>query len=689
MKSWDTKWLVLLFALTGFAIAEPVFELFRQTPEFLIARQNTVADVWALTAMLSFLLPVIAVLPAWILSERYPRFAKGYLWGVAAILCTCLFAQFIQPFEGISTALFLVLSLGAAVPVSYLLLFTRWRLLASVLAVIALVFPLRFLFFSTVIDDVRGLPESSFSLSGLEQAPDIVFIVFDELPVSTLLDNNLQVDGRLFPGFKRLQNMSNWYFNTSSISDSTMVAVPAILTGIYPDERAVQPTIAEQPLNLFTLLRNRYSYNVTESVARLCPADQCSLSGPGNLSRFRALLLDLLAIYLHRVTPGAWQGSLPDVALNWSGFFADRQVFFPQGWLDHMGQLIEVDRPGLFRAFISSIKATNDKPGLNFIHVLIPHEPLSYLPSGENYGLVWMRGRIDERWEHHDWAIVSARQRHYLQVQLADRLLDELLDQLENEGMLDSSLVVVVSDHGASMLPGDQKRVLSDENAASMLRVPVFIKSPGQVSGQRVTSPVMTVDILPTILSQLGVDTSGLNLDGIDLGALPLAANRDRFANSYASGQLKMKLISEDKLDVRGITADNREQLGLDGENSSLWDIGPFGDFRGHDLSVICTPEKSSLKYHLSETRPLPHAELDRTIPAYVAGTVSGPEIPQESSPFVISSNGLIAASGLTWNLRGKWLFFALVEPAWVKQANWAPEIALVVDGLCLRGLDD
>ena len=684
MSSRSSGWLVLIFGLTGFAVAEPVFELLRQTPQFLVARQNTERDLWALTLSLNFILPMILVLPAWIMDVRYPRISKGYVWVVAAVLCACFFAQLIQPIEDISTGAFLALSLGASVPVSYLLLFTRWKLLAVVLAVIALALPLRFLFFSTVLDDIRGLPESSFILGALEKAPDIIFVVFDELPVATLLGNNLQVDGRLFPGFKRLQKMSTWYFDTISVSDSTVDAVPAMLTGLYPQERLAKPTMAEQPANLFALLRNHYSYNVAESVTRLCPIEQCGLTGPSGPSRFNALLLDLLAIYLHRVTPETWRGGLPDVESNWSGFFADRQIFFPQGWKEHMRGLDKVDKPAFFRRFISSIKPSKGRPSLNFIHLLIPHEPLAYFPNGENYGLAWVRGRVGERWEHHEWAIVSAKQRHYLQAQLADRLVNELLDHLESEGMLDGSLVLVASDHGTSFMPGGQKRLLSDDNAASLLRVPLFIKSPGQVTGQRVTSPVMTIDILPTILAQLGVEITSLGLDGIDLGALPLPDTRPRSANS--SLQRKIRLISEDKLNVAGITAHNRDQLKLEAENTSLWGIGPFGQFRGQDVSTICAPREASLRYRFSRTKLLAFTKPEMMVPAYVTGRVAGRDAPDESTPFVISSNGVVAASGFTWKFKDKWLFFALVEPGLVKQADWSPEVALVVAGRCLHG---
>ena len=654
----NLSWQVLLFALIGFAIAEPIYELFRQTPEFLIARQNTVSDVWALTALLSFGLPLIMLVPAWLMNRLKPHWAKVYIWIVSALLAAGLFAQIIQPFENLPPVGFVALSLLTAFPLAYLMLFTRWKMLAMVLAVFSLVLPIRFLFFSSVLQQVTGLPESSFVAGEVKESPDIVFVVFDELPLTTLLDNKLEIDGKQFPGFKRLGMISNWYFDATSVADSTMFSLPAMLTGRYPQDRAVIPTIAEQPVNLFTLLRHRYEFNVKELVTRLCPEEQCPLSSTGNLHRFGALLLDLSAVYLHRITPEAWRHALPDVDSNWSGFFADRQAFFPEGWKDHMGKLVELDRPAIFKQFITSVKAGADKPVLNFIHLMMPHEPLSYYPDGENYGLVWMRGRLEERWEHHDWSIVSAKQRHFLQTQLVDSLLDDLLDQLESAGILESSLLVVVSDHGTSFEKGGQKRVLSDSNAGSMLRVPLFIKAPGQMQGARVSAPVMTVDIFPTVMSALGVDPSQMALDGVSLDAESLGLSRKRVANSYASGQLKMKLIEEKDLRIRGLVSENREQLKLDDENLAMWGIGPLGAFRGKDLSSVCAPKSTSLRYHLSTAKPLKGVMEEGLLNAYVAGEVKGEGLPDSSSPFVVSNHGTIVASGMTWKLNESWHFF-------------------------------
>ena len=51
------KLLLLPVALCGFAVAQPVYNLLLQTPVFLVARQNTPLDVWALVLTLSLLLP--------------------------------------------------------------------------------------------------------------------------------------------------------------------------------------------------------------------------------------------------------------------------------------------------------------------------------------------------------------------------------------------------------------------------------------------------------------------------------------------------------------------------------------------------------------------------------------------------------------------------------------------------------
>ncbi len=677
--------LALPFALTGFAIAEPIFDLLKHTPAFLVARHNSPADVLTLTGVLSIALPLVLVLPAWGTIHRFPRFARAYQLTIASLLSGLLIAQLIHGWSEIPTGVFLTLVVVLAASFAYALLFTRWQMLARILAATALIFPLKFLLFSDTLSQVRGLAASSVTLAGeLAHTPPIVFVIFDELPVATLLDAEGQVDGRYFPGFRRLQQISNWYFNATTVANATMISVPAILDGLMPDASPQRQNLEEQVPNLFTLLRGQYAYNVAETYTSLCPEELCPVQGPGAVRRLRALLMDLTAIYLHKVTPPAWLGYLPDVGNDWSGFFAAEQRAVPRIWARHVGKTSLIDRPAYFRQFISSItpaQGPGEKPTLNVLHIPFPHRPIAYLPAGRNYGREWVRGQVDGRWENHHWSLVSGRQRYFLQAQLADQLLGELLDHLEQSAMLENSLVVVVSDHGVSFEKGDWARRLSANNAGSVLRVPLFIKAARQMTGKRVTQPVMTIDILPTILSQLGADAAAVQLDGINLDSQPLPDSRSR---QVVSNQ-RLRLMDEPKLAVEQIVADMRSQLKLDDEASGIWRIGPFDDQRGEELATICDANKGSLRYRHGKHTPLPNSPPDLFVPAFISGTIVGDFHLEDSAPFVISSNHLIAASGHLWKRCNRWRFAALVPPHLVEQPGWSPEISVLVNGQCLQ----
>jgi len=672
--------LLLAFSLCGFALAEPVYDLLLRTPAFLVARQNTPADVWALTGCLSVLLPFLAALPAWLGRRRWPRFARGWSWGFGSVFAALFFAQLLQPWLGGHALLFLVFAGLSGVAAAWLLVYSRWSVLAAVLALGALYFALRFLWFSPVSmqsDHFTAL--ASAHNAPHKRLPDIVFVILDELPVATLEDGRGHIDAALFPGFARLESMANWYYNTTTVSDGTVDAVPSILTGHYPREQASDLTVAAQPVNLFTLLGRRYHFNVAEAVTRMCPRSLCPRAGPPALQRFKALLLDMSAVYLHRVLPQRWTARLPDVSNNWSGFFAAPQVFFPQGWLKFAGQQTVIDRPAYFRRFIDSVRK-RAAPTLNFMHTLFPHGPHAYLPNGENYGLEWMRGQVDDQWGDVEWALVSGNQRHYLQTQYADRLLAELLDRLQQQGMLKEAMIVVVTDHGISFKANERRRALSSDNEAAMLRVPLFIKFPGQLEPRRIGTRAQTIDILPTVLSALGLSYDALHPDGSDLRTLPASTRRPRRASSYL--QREVRTLDESRLDIVPLVAVNRRQLKLDEPAGALWAIGPYDGHRGQPLETVCRPLTADIAADFDTFRPLPGASPDRTVRAYVAGHFSGKEAPADSQPFLISDRGRVVASGYTWSFNSQPQFFALVEPRFVKRAGWSPRAWL------LRGTD-
>lgn len=674
--------MLLPFALCGFSLAQSVYFLLLQTPEFLVARQSTAHEVQAMVLSLSFLIPLVLSLPGWLLWKKWPVIASIWCWIICSLLAALFLAQLLQQSIGAHWLLFLVISMVSGCLVAWLLLFTRWSLLGTSMAAIAVVFPAWFLLASPSLermDSFASMPPER--LDPEQPLPNIVFVVLDELPIATLLDDNHQVNEKLFPGFARLQSISNWYYDTTTASPGTVDAVPAILTGRFPSQDALDLTFENQPENLFTFLRSDYQYNVVEAVTRLCPKLLCPRSGPGLYVSTMTLLLDLAAIYAHRVAPLNWTTILPDVASNWSGFVAARHLILPQHWLKKSGDEPTSDWPGRFRQFIDSIQP-GSKSTFNFMHIIFPHGPYGYLPDGKNYGRVWMRGADKQRWDDVEWAIVSGKQRHYLQVQYADRLLNEMLDHLQQNSMLEDSLLVVVADHGINFARNEKRRSLTDLNTAAILRVPLFIKSPGQTEGRRIDGPVSTIDIVPTLMSVLGFASAQLETDGVVLGPESPAIHRKRFIISRSETELKE--LDESNLDISALVAASISQLNLASPQGALWEIGPYDKFRGQSIRGVCERVSKKTRVSFDAFRAIENASKEQIVPAFVSGKFTGAKVPLDSMPFLITSREVIVGSGFTWAFNERARFFAMVEPKYVRQENWSPKAWLVAGSECM-----
>ena len=107
-----------------------------------------------------------------------------------------------------------------------------------------------------------------------------------------------------------------------------------------------------------------------------------------------------------------------------------------------------------------------------------------------------------------------------------ETLVKTLVEKLKALGRYDDCLIILTSDHGeefyehGAWLHGPH---LYDES----VRVPLVIKFPGsRHKGVRVGSIVRSVDIMPTVLEEMGVEAKSLSLDGRSL--LPLASGREK-----------------------------------------------------------------------------------------------------------------------------------------------------------------
>ena len=105
--------------------------------------------------------------------------------------------------------------------------------------------------------------------------------------------------------------------------------------------------------------------------------------------------------------------------------------------------------------------------------------------------------------------IPEVRVRYAQEVEYADRQIGGLLDALRSGGLLDNTLIVVLSDHGEGL--GYHNHVGHIHQVYdTLLRVPLIMAWPGAVpEGRRVPDIVSLIDVFPTVAELLGVAAPG------------------------------------------------------------------------------------------------------------------------------------------------------------------------------------
>ena len=614
-------------------------------PEFFAARRAQPADILALVLLLGFLMPAGLVLVERLCDRIHHRLSLA----VHLSLLTSCFFLIALPSVSLYTreaawSPLLALAMGMGLT-GLVWRFQPFSTFVGLGAVAALVFPFTFLLHPAIIKQVNVFVEPPYPQ--VQAKHSIVMLVVDELPTSSIVRPDLTVDAEMFPNFARLAKTSTWYRRATTVADSTLMAVPAILTGKQPRPKAL-PSFRDHPLNLFTLLAKGYRCQISESRTNLCPPDVSSIKEAWT-AHIWSLAHDELLMIAHGTLPAQWKKGLPDIRFDFSDFGTTR---------------MKVDTKGKgeqFREFVSSI-TPQPGPQLIFLHTVLPHVPWRYLPDGKHYvdGQAEMLGMpVYELWNDSVYLVEQNFQRHLLQATFTDRLLGEFLDKLEKEDLFEDSLLIVVADHGASFVPSKSRRFVDKDDYFPILSVPLFIKLPQQKEARVDDRPVQLTDLMPTLVDFLDIEL-GWSFDGNSILS-PDYQPRSRkvvsyFGESfeYPAGEnlLEGWLELKPRLFPPGSTAadlyrfgPNLELLGqavdsAGGANSTIWD-------RPERYQSVDTASDFS--------------------PSWVRGTVEGVKI---EAPLALAVNGKIVATGRAYRPTPEKIGFSFFAPPQAFQAG-------------------
>ncbi len=117
-----------------------------------------------------------------------------------------------------------------------------------------------------------------------------------------------------------------------------------------------------------------------------------------------------------------------------------------------------------------------------------------------------------------DEMVRDARHAYLGAVSYVDDRLARLLEILRVTGRLENTVVILTSDHGD--MQGERGLWYKMSFFEGSVRVPLVVTAPGRFAASRVSSPVSTMDLLPTLVGIAGGDDRSESFEDLDAQSL-------------------------------------------------------------------------------------------------------------------------------------------------------------------------
>lgn len=658
---------ISVWVLFTFAVGQPLLDLVGGNPEFFLARAAPAMDIVLVAISVLFFIPGLLALLIIGARALHPTFGAMVHAIAFTVVAAALVVSIMQRTPAASLAVWAQIAIGLIAGGGLWIVYVRSTLLRMSVR-FAAIGPFVFLFVFLMWSPTSQLLWASGPIdqaAGVEVANPvpIVMLVFDEFPVASLIDSEGNIQESAYPSFARLARDGVWFRNAVGIEQQTEHAMPAILTGRHPEDREAIPMTADYPLSLFSLLSDTYDIRGVESVTELCPDYACSnqtrIVSPAS-ERWPTTASDLAIVTAHTILPPDLTEGLPSISNTWGNFGnATPEARDEFNIISRFNEYVDADRRSQVERFVDLLEEPSDQPTFHYAHILFPHIPWSYLETGQSYHRGGRApGSTPGGWGPDEWLVMQAYQRHLIQVQYTDRIVGQVLESLDRQGIYEDALVVALADHGTADIPNiDHRRTITPETVGHIAAVPLFMKLPaGEATGID-DYRAETTDIVPTIADILGVEIPW-RVDGTSL----FSTNRpDRDFSTMRSpdGDVTFGTSGTEKLDV----ARWKEEWFASADPYSLTPPG-FADLLGTPLASIAPEPDETLSVRIDRPESYRDVELDADpFPARMTGTLSSTSRSVDEVVLAIGLNGRIEAVVRAYNEEGTARFQAMLPP--------------------------
>ncbi|MFP6582454.1 MAG: sulfatase-like hydrolase/transferase [Candidatus Hydrogenedentota bacterium] len=677
-----------LITLSALAVS-PLYTTLQANPAYFIANDIWPGTIYTLIVGLSIGIPAILCILLLIASRIHERLRQALYLLLMAGLFTISFMPLTSRLTAAPWPIGIILAISIGIALTRLLLKNSFVSIGIAAASpVACLFPLLFLVSPGLSQIVRPSdarpPQSQLDIT---QRPPIVMLVFDEFPALSLLDAKGKIDPERYPSFASLANESTWYPYATTVHDYTLQAVPAILSGNYPEPGPVLPLRRNYPDSLFSELEHAYTLHTLEQVTSLAPETNQEKNWHQNRAVLELFATDLVVLYLHAILPNTLANRWVPIEKNvWGGLWKPDRVYDSPalvfGELErmrtwHMERLFNrhaVDRWAEFDSYLNEIP-DYPKETFHLLHTLLPHSPWEYFPSGRRYNTQsWPR--INEGLTLKRIGPIHQRA-HLVQAGFADRVLGQLIEQLKDADLYKQSILVIVADHGVNYLAEGERRILFRENFAPIAFVPLFIKIPGQTEGVIDRSNVQVIDIAPTILDIL-MDGDIPTRDG---RSLINASSPEPLEKTLTNrlGTVFSLSKSDYMKDHQSALQNYSSAIGMDSKHFNLYNAA-------NAQVSIGTPDTNAKHVAIPATINCPNLQDPYTfdpespfVSALFTGSIT---LDSDDNPddlaIVASVNGLVAGTARLYVLEGETQFALLLSDELLSPGNNTVELFVI-----------
>ena len=331
--------------------------------------------------------------------------------------------------------------------------------------------------------------------------PNVVLLTADALRAQ-----NMSLYGyhrKTTPFLDRFASESNVYTQMHANSTSTRPSLTTILTGKDPFSHGRLTKflpVYDSPENLVALLRDQ-GYT-TAAISSNADATFYYLGLVkylvyGEYPNFYRLTLSFLRD--HGVYPTSSGTRMYDEFARW--FF----LGYPEKTL---GYGPASDTLQLATQILTKLP----EPFFLFVHLHEPHDPYEapppfkdkYTRLGNREARTKLSAFYYQRYQPDLQPFVDAERDHYDEaIEYLDSELGKFVNALRQNRKGQDTLVVLTADHGESFERGFLNH--GDDLYETSIHVPLMIRFPGQQKGEKLSFPVQSIDIAPTILETAGI----------------------------------------------------------------------------------------------------------------------------------------------------------------------------------------